>query len=213
MNPKGGHVQTNEKFLYGRFETMMCPAFGSGIVSSFFLFDDSPGFQTKWNEIDFEFLGRNTNQVDTNIIRTLNGHNDKSGLVKQITLDRRSSDVFWKLGIEWFPDRVKWYINDIGVRVWYGKLDQAQKLMMNIWVGNPAWAGEYKTGVLPQVAFYKYVRYSAYQDGKFVYKWQDDFTNQDTKRWTIATWPLEGTNLVKENAQFGINGQLVLTLK
>jgi beta-glucanase (GH16 family) len=206
-------VQTNEAFLYGRFETMVQPAFGSGIVSSFFLFDDTPGFQNKWNEIDFEFLGRNTNQVDTNIIRTVNNYTDKNKNVQGIPLNARASDKFWKLCIEWHPDKVIWKIDDQVVREWAGKLSQRQKLMMNIWVGNPAWAGEYKTGVLPQVAFYKYVRYSAYQDGKFVYKWQDDFTNQDTKRWTIATWPLEGTNLVKENAQFGINGQLVLTLK
>lgn len=41
---KGGHIQTRESFLYGRFETIFKPPYGSGVVSSFFTFYNGPAF-------------------------------------------------------------------------------------------------------------------------------------------------------------------------
>jgi endo-1,3-1,4-beta-glycanase ExoK len=187
---------------------MFKPAYGSGIVSSFFTFYDGKDFPTNWSEIDFEVLGRNTNQIDTNVIRTVKGYTDKNALSKRQVLSKRASDVFWKLCIEWTPEYIVWRVNDIVIRDLAIKLRSPQKIMMNIWKSDSVgWAGEFNAGMLPQEAEYKYVRYSSL-DGQF---WQDNFNFLDNDRWQIADWPIEGTQMVKENVSLR-DGNLVLKL-
>jgi len=199
---KVAQLQTRESFLYGRFETMMRPAYGSGIVSSFFMFYDGLDFKNNWNEIDFEFLGRHTNSLDTNVIRSSNGYADTNVNVKHHTLNKRSSDNYWKLCIEWTPTEVIWKVDDVIIRTLIVQLKNRQKLMMNIWIGNPAWAGEFNEGLIPAKAEYLYVRYSAFEKGKFVFKWQDEFNALDNKRWYAANQSLYNTMLIEENVVF-----------
>lgn len=208
---KGAQVQTRETFLYGRFECMMKPAYGSGVVSSFFTFFDGPDWEKNWNEIDFEFLGRHTNTLDTNVIHTNGGVTDKNINVRHHTLDSRASDKFFKLCIEWLPDRVLWKINDITFRTLKVVLNKPQKLMMNLWVGAPGWAGEFNPGILPQEASYEYVRISRYASGAFPLAWQDSFSAIDEKRWQIVERKATTTDFVKENVSIR-DGKLVLRL-
>ncbi len=215
VKPKGAQVQSKESFLYGRFETMMCPAFGSGIVSSFFTFNDKPDFKKNWAEIDFEFLGRHTNCLDMNIIRTSDkGYTDKNSNVKKKTLPHPGAHKFWKLCIDWTPEYIVWKVNDEVVRSEKISLSIPQKLMMNIWVGSEPWAGEFNGGLLPQVADYEYVRYSSYDPTKktFELKWQDSFKEFSESRWQIATHLLETTQLVKENVSITSDDRLRLRL-
>ncbi len=207
---QGAQIQTREAFLYGRFETLMKPAYGSGIVSSFFTFNDVD-FQLNWNEIDFEFLGRNTNLIDTNLIRTFLGITNKNINVKYTTLNKRSESAFWKLCIEWTPDIIRWKINDVIIRSEMASLRVPQKLMMNIWQGSPEWAGEFNGGILPQKATYKYVKYSRYENDQFVPAWMDRFTELNEERWYVALHNTGLTQLVKENVAI-VNNNLVLNL-
>ena len=208
----GGHLQTKEAFTYGRFECSMKPAYGSGIISSFFTFYDGSDFRTNWNEIDFEFLGRNTNAIDTNIIRTVNGYTDKNINVKHVALNKRSSDVFWKITLEWYPDIVVWRVNDVVIRTMSVVLSRPQKLMMNIWADSSSWAGEFNRGLLPQVALYDYASYSKYINGLFVPVWRDDFNTIDLSRWMFGTWNQGQTTLVKENVSI-VDSKLSIKLK
>lgn len=195
----GGHLQTRESFLYGRFECSMMPSFGSGIISSFFTFFDGANFSKNWNEIDFEFLGRHTNNINTNAIKTVNGFTDKNTNVRQITLNNRSSDLFWKLCIDWTPGRIVWKINDIVIRTANIDLKSPQKLMMNTWIGTSAWTGEFNSNLLPKTTLYEYVQYSAYKNDTFVFKWRDEFEKLDLTRWYIAEHIMDGTQFTKEN--------------
>lgn len=207
----GGHLQTKKSFQFGRFETMVLPAWGSGIISSFFLFHDSPDYKTNWQEIDFEFLGRNTNAIDTNVIHTLLGKADKNVNVKHNIMDKRTSDVFWKLSIEWTHNFVTWYINDSPIRKMNIALNLPMKLMLNLWVSDDInWAGEINAKILPQRSAYKYVRYSAYENGQFVFKWQDDFISLDSSRWYIGLHNQDKTQFVNTNVLN--NGDLILKL-
>lgn len=209
--PKGAQLQTREKFLYGKFETMIKPAFGSGIVSSFFLFNDAGDFKSNWCEADFEFLGRHTNSIDLNVIKTIAGVTDKNINVTHNLLPKRSADVFWKLALEWLPGSVTWKINDVPVRMLNVQLNTPMKLIANIWIGNPVWAGVFSDGLLPQTATYEYVRVSSYENGQFVLKYQDSFNSLDENRWLAASWQLETTTLAKENVSV-VDGKLILKL-
>ena len=68
---KGGELRTEDSFRYGRFEVRMKSAFGNGVVSSFFTYNDfwEEGLDNSyWNEIDFEWLGNYDDKVQTNLI-------------------------------------------------------------------------------------------------------------------------------------------------
>jgi len=217
MNPsygiiRGAQLQSRESFLYGRFETMMRPAFGSGIVSSFYLFNDELGFQNNWNEIDFEILGKNTNSIDSNVIKTIGGVTDNNLNVKHHTLAQRSSDAYWKLSISWTPTTVTWHLNDVIIRVLEIAIKKPMKIMMNIWKGKASWAGEFNSGLMPQYATYEYLRFSQYINGKFEYVFQDDFHAIDASRWWIATHKTGDTMFVKDGVSI-YNSKLLLTLR
>ena len=69
---RGGELRTDDTFRYGRFETRMKAAPGSGLVNSFFLYrdywDEGLDGAQHWNEIDIEILGQYNNRVETNLI-------------------------------------------------------------------------------------------------------------------------------------------------
>lgn len=208
----GGALSTRESFIYGRFETMIRPAFGSSIVSSFFLFSDKPGFQSDWDELDWEFLGRNTNTVNTNLIRTVNNYTDFNVNVRHLTLNKRSDDVFWKIGIEWHPLYIRWILNDVVIRIVNVSINTPMKIMANCWASQSiGWAGEMNTGLLPQSSTYEYFRYSAYENGKFVYKWQDSFNALDLNKYHIPTHTQGLTTFNKSNVSVK-DGKLRLAL-
>src|SRR6185369_803329 len=62
----GAELRTKDAYLYGRFETRMRSAAGSGLLSSFFTYSDA-SYPT-WNEIDLEILGRYANENQFNHI-------------------------------------------------------------------------------------------------------------------------------------------------
>lgn len=203
---KGAQLQSKDSFLYGKFETMVKPgnSGSAAVAGSFFTFYDGGDYKTNWNEIGFEPLGRNTNTIDAYTItgkKTVNN--------KQTVLGKRTSDKFWKLSIDWNPDRVIWSVDDATIRVLPIQIRQAQKIMMNVWVSDDKnWAGEFHPGMLPSQAEYLYVRYTSL-DGR---SWQDDFTSGiDQNRWQKADWNLGRTILVPENVNV-VEGNLVLKL-
>lgn len=209
---KGGHIQTKEKFTYGRFETLMRPAFGSGVVGGFFLFDDTPGFQNNWQELDFEFIGKNTNQIDTNIIRTVGSVTDKNINIKKHILNRRSSDVFWKLTLDWVPDRVIWKVNDVIIRTTVISLNKPMKLEANLWMVSNDWAGKFDAGLLPQLSEYEYISYSKFGNGTVTQVWRDSFHTFDLNRWQVGNWSIGDTQLTNDNVLVADN-QLLLTVR
>lgn len=64
----GGEVRTQQYFHYGMYEIKMKPIKNDGVVSSFFTYT-GPTDGTPWDEIDIEFLGRDTTKVQFNILQ------------------------------------------------------------------------------------------------------------------------------------------------
>ncbi len=133
----GGEYRTSDTVSYGRFETRMKAAKGSGIVSSFFTYTGSP-----WDEIDVEVLGKNTNQVQFNYY--VNG---TGGHERLVDLGFDASADFHTYTIDWQPNSISWYVDGVlRHTVTGGTLpSHPMQIMMNLWngIGVDSWLGSY----------------------------------------------------------------------
>jgi beta-glucanase (GH16 family) len=149
----GGEYRTRSTYSYGKFETSMKPAKASGIVSSFFLYTGSPR-----DEIDIEFLGKNTYQVQLNYyVNGVGGHE------KLIDLGFDASAAFHKYAIEYGNGYIKWYVDGaLKHTVSGGTLpSHPMQIMANLWpgVGVDDWLGHFYYSN-PLYANYDYFSYT-----------------------------------------------------
>jgi len=217
---KGAELRTKEGYVYGRFEARYKAAQGNGMLASFFTYHDIQS-NTGWNEIDFEILGRYSDDVQvTTITPGQIIHNSH----QWVPFDTRAD--FHTYAFEWTPEYVAWFID--GNEVYrqteshIQTLKYPQKIMMNIW--NPEWApwsGVWDDRILPLFAYYDWVSYSSYTprngnsgtDNNFTLIWKDEFDSWDQSRWEKGThtWGGNGSDFVPENAVFK-DGLMILCL-
>jgi len=213
---KGAELRTNESFLYGRFEVRMKSAAGSGLLSSFFTYHDTPNLPAQWNEIDIEILGRYTDEVQYNIIT----QGQVNHVVEQ-TVQYNPHQSFHVYAIEWTPDYVAWQVDGFEIyRETASHVQQlyyVQKNMMNIWLPDyPGWVGTFDPSILPVYAYYDWVKYYEYTpgvNGNFTLQWTDDFNVWNQGRWSKGnhTWNGNNCDLIPQNAVFQ-DGYLILCL-
>lgn len=132
-------MQSSGKFHYGRYETIMQPARGSGLVSAFFTYT-GPWFGDPHDEIDIEFLGSDTTRIHFNYFR--NGKTSQPATF-DLPFDAASRPRLY--AFEWRPDGVTWFVEgvpvyatetgDPGVPVAPGKV------MFSAWTGKPSMEG------------------------------------------------------------------------
>ncbi|HPR87911.1 MAG TPA: family 16 glycosylhydrolase [bacterium] len=216
----GAEYRTREAFLYGRFETSCKPPRGNGILASFFTYHDITD-STDWNEIDYEILGRYSDDVQVTSIgpgqKWRNSHH---------AVDFVPQDGFHTYAFEWTPEYIAWFID--GAEIY--RQDQAhirqfkypQKIMMNLWSSESAgWVGPWDDRILPLFAWYDWVSYASYTPGagntgsgnNFTQQWRDDFDRWDAVRWTMGTHTFNGNRVTfrKENVVFR-DGCMVLCM-
>ena len=143
LNYTSGECRTVSSYSYGNFETSMKSAQGSGIVSSFFLYD-----YTSRDEIDIEILGKNPSQIQFNYF--VNG---QGGHEKVIDLGFDSSAGFHNYKIEYGSGYINWYVdghsqwgvNDQGLNGGGSMPSHPMKIMMNLWngIGVDDWLGAF----------------------------------------------------------------------
>ncbi|MBY8977348.1 family 16 glycosylhydrolase [Rhodobacteraceae bacterium NNCM2] len=139
----GSEVQRAGPYHYGRYEVVMRAAKGSGLVSSFFTYT-GPYFGDPHDEIDFEFLGRDTTKVWLN--RFVAGEK-LPGQWLDLGFDAAEKPHLY--AFDWSAEGITWYADG------HELLDidasetaiptTPQKLFMNIWAGNESqapWTGE-----------------------------------------------------------------------
>ncbi|MEM1385816.1 MAG: family 16 glycosylhydrolase [Pseudomonadota bacterium] len=98
-----GEVQRRGTFGYGRYEAVLQPSSEYGVVTGFFVFTGRP-FGTSHEEIDFEFLGRDTRSV------YLNHFVDGKPLLKRLQYLGFDSAAAPKLyAFEWSESGIIWY--------------------------------------------------------------------------------------------------------
>ena len=152
----GAEYRTKESYLYGKFVVRMKAAPGSGVISSFFTFHDPPDDPT-WNEIDIEFLGKDTSVIQFN--PWWGWWPNCEPKIYDLPFD--AADDFHEYTFEWTPDRILWTVDG---KVYHVVTENVanlpQKIMMNIWISsNTDWAGPFNPAALPSAAQYDYVKY------------------------------------------------------
>lgn len=168
-----GEARTVESFSYGRFEVRARFAPGSGVVSSLFTYYDhwaDPALPENWNEIDVEFLGAHTDQVQFNVIhwnasdvRTTHEHEWLTGF--------DPAAEFHVYVIEWLPTVVNFYVDGALAHTQTDQIAEFltldQRMMMNVWpvqdtAALNSWAGRYESGSSSTSAHYDWARVYRY---------------------------------------------------
>lgn len=143
----GASVRRQEPTGFGRYDVVMKPARGAGIVTGFFTYTGA-GYGTRHDEIDIEFLGKNTRQIHLAVFV------DGRMWNRFVDLGFDAAETPRRYGFEWGPDFVRWFVED--KLIWELSSDQAEipqipgRVFANIWAADQslaAWAGMTKPGV------------------------------------------------------------------
>lgn len=102
----------DDQFTYGRFEAVLKPAKGSGVITALFLYRFDP-----WQEIDAEFLGKDTTKLLVNVYYNPGEVGDlynygHLGTPVLIDLGFDASLDFHRYAIEWEQDEIRWFVDD-----------------------------------------------------------------------------------------------------
>ncbi|GGA98622.1 family 16 glycosylhydrolase [Allosediminivita pacifica] len=135
----GGELQRIRRTHFGRYEVVMTAGRGDGVISSFFTYT-GPYFGDPHDEIDFEFLGRDTTKVWVN--RFAKGEKLPG---EWVDLGFDSADGPNIYTLDWLPDRLVWYANGrelLRVEAADRAIpDIPGRIYINIWTGGRGQAG------------------------------------------------------------------------
>ncbi len=151
----GAEYRSLDKYSYGRYEIRMKPAAHPGVVSSFFTYT-GPSEGEPWDEIDIEFLGKNTRQVQLNYFTDGTG-----GHEQVIDLGFDASQEFHWYAFDWKRDSITWYIDGRPVHTATENIPSTPgRMMMNLWNGTgvDSWLEPFD-GKVPLHAYYDQFRY------------------------------------------------------
>jgi beta-glucanase (GH16 family) len=163
-NYTGGELRSRAAYQFGKFTVRMKAARGSGVVSSFFLYRYNP-----WQEIDIEFLGKDTRKIQLNIFYNPGpeGMPNNSGDAshqqpKVISLPFDAAADFHEYSIEWEEGAVRWFADGTLIHQSSNPAsvpDLPMQVMMNLWYSESvSWAGPRDDGSLPAQAVYDHVQ-------------------------------------------------------
>lgn len=170
-----GNYQSNGFYGYGCYEASFKPVAKPGVISSFFTFAGpfDNGGNSLHNEIDFEFRGFNTSELQVNW--WANDDSYSVGHEHIIVLNFDASQEFHRYGFKWTAAGIEWFVDGQSVyEVSNSEADPTpkaneslQKIMMNVWpVDDTAssWAGTFVYPGNPLHGHYAWVRHIAGED-------------------------------------------------
>ena len=123
------------------------------MVSSFFTYT-GPSDNNPWDEIDIEFLGKDTTKVQFNYFT-----NGKGGHEHIYDLGFDAAEEFHTYGFYWQADAITWYVDGEAVYTAEKNLPVTpSKIMANTWPGTgvDGWLNAYD-GTTPITAEYRYI--------------------------------------------------------
>lgn len=145
---------------YGLYEVNMKPAKNIGIVSSFFTYT-GPSEGNPWDEIDIEFLGKDTTKVQFNYFK-----NGVGGHEQVVNLGFDASQGYHIYAFDWQANSIKWYVDGVLKHTVTGSPSTLPstpgKIFANIWNGTgvDGWLGAYN-GANPLYADYDFIKYTS----------------------------------------------------
>lgn len=155
-----GEIQTNQRFSYGTYEVRMKAVAAPGFNTSFFSYI-GPVHKQPWDEIDFEFLGKDMSVVQ------LNSYVDgKGGNEKLVKVPGGADAGFNDYAFVWEKDRLRFFVNGELVHTVTEpeKLpSHAQKIYLSLWASDTlsSWLGKFSAPAERVNASYKRVSYTA----------------------------------------------------
>ena len=156
-----GEYQTKALYGYGKAETRMKATKRSGVVSSFFTYT-GPSDGNPWDEIDIEFLGKDTTKVQFNYFKNgVGGHEH----VHNLGFD--ASAGYHNYAIVWTANKILWQVDSVTVYSVTGTpstLPSApMHIMMNLWnsIGVDGWTGPFSYPGYALTAGYDWAQYFA----------------------------------------------------
>jgi endo-1,3-1,4-beta-glycanase ExoK len=161
-------VRTKAGYGFGTYEVRMRVAAGSGVTSTFFTYVGPPfGAGLPHDEIDFEFLGKNTTGVQLNYYGRNKGHHES---IAKLGFD--ASQTSNDYAFYWGPDVIRWYVNGKLVRETKREGDEwpttPGRIFISLWAGQGAnmdgWLGRFTYPGQPMTATYELVAFT--EDGK-----------------------------------------------
>lgn len=158
----GGEFRSKDFYGYGKYEVSMKPIKNDGVVSSFFTYT-GPSDNNPWDEIDIEFLGKDTTKVQFNYFR-----DGKGGHEYLYDLGFDASESFHTYGFEWHKDKIIWFVDGKEVYRLEGTTIPVTKakLMMNAWCGTGVdeWLNAFDDKNLPVKAEYQWIKYTPFTE-------------------------------------------------
>ena len=133
---------TRRSYGYGRYEAVLQPSRGSGLVTAFFTYT-GPHAGDPHDEVDIEFLGKDPSKVHFNY-----WHRGQKGAYATFDLPFDASEDPHLYTFEWLPNRITWYVD--GVPYYWTEENDPQipvtagRLFFSHWTGIPrmrAWHG------------------------------------------------------------------------
>lgn len=131
----------------------MKPIKNDGVVSSFFTYT-GPSDNNPWDEIDIEFLGKDTTKVQFNYYT-----DGKGGHEHLYDLGFDASEEFHTYGFMWQTDSIVWYVDGEAVYSATENIPQTpSKIMLNAWPGTgvDGWLNAFD-GTVPLYASYHFI--------------------------------------------------------
>lgn len=152
-----GELRTQEFFHYGTYTISMKPIKNPGTVSSFFTYT-GPSDDNPWDEVDIEFLGKDTTKIQFNYFTNGEGEHE---FVYELGFD--ASEDFHTYAFDWQEDYITWYVDGVAVHTATENIPVTPgRIMMNAWPGTGVddWLEPYD-GTTPLVAYYDWMTYEA----------------------------------------------------
>lgn len=160
----GGEQRTagsDGTFLYGYFGCYMKPAKVEGTASTFFTYT-GPSENNPHDEIDIEFLGKDTTKVQFNYFV-----DDSHGNEYIYDLGFDASEEYHQYGFYWGENEIVWYVDLKPVYKVADKIPSHYcRIFQNFWCGEPSnlnimgWMGHIKESDVPATASYQKVTYA-----------------------------------------------------
>ena len=160
---RGVEMRSVEALTYGKVEARARFARGSGVVSSLVTLY-TPWPADDWNELDFEFLGRLSKEIQTNsmvytgppVAKPVSKAVSPTSAEQMVDLGFDPAAEFHVYSIEWTPGSARFLVDGKVVRTWnkeIARMTLPQNVLLTIWASSAeGWAGEVNDTTAPASA-------------------------------------------------------------
>ena len=165
---RGVEMRSRETLTYGKVEVSTRFAAGSAVVSSLVLIY-TPWPPDDWNELDIEFLGKNTDQVQFNHMINIPPADPETGhsqFPQLVTLPFDPAADFHTFAIEWVPGEARFIVEGTLMHTATEEMARMvlpQNILLTIWASDSTdWAGPVDSATAPTSAEYDWIRVYRY---------------------------------------------------